>query len=52
MENFIHFFGTGNKDLFLTNIRSAGGLYLNIDDTKLIIDPRSKYFLPIQSYLS
>ncbi len=39
-KDFIHFFGTtGNKDIFFLNIRQAGGLYLNIDDTKIIIDP-------------
>ncbi|MCI8383756.1 MAG: MBL fold metallo-hydrolase [Clostridia bacterium] len=39
-KDFIHFFGTtGNKDIFFKNIRQAGGLFLNIDDTKLIIDP-------------
>ena len=39
-KDFIHFFGTtGNKDIFFKNIRQAGGLFLNIDDTKIIIDP-------------
>lgn len=38
--DFIHFFGTtGNKDVFFRNIRSAGGLYLSVDDTNIIIDP-------------
>ena len=38
--DYIHFFGTtGNKDIFFKNIRSAGGLYLDIDDTHIIIDP-------------
>ncbi len=39
-RDFIHFFGTtGNKDIFFKNIRSAGGMFLSIDDTNLIIDP-------------
>ena len=38
--DYIHFFGTtGNKDIFFKNIRSAGGLYLDIDDTHIVIDP-------------
>lgn len=40
VKDFIHFFGTtGNKDIFFKKIRQAGGLYLNVDDTKIIIDP-------------
>lgn len=39
-KDFIHFFGTtGNKDVFFKNIRSAGGLYLSVDDTNIVIDP-------------
>lgn len=39
-KDFIHFFGTtGNKDIFFKNIRQAGGLYLSIDETNIIIDP-------------
>lgn len=39
-KDFIHFFGTtGNKDIFFKKIRQAGGLYFNIEDTKIIIDP-------------
>lgn len=38
--DFIHFFGTtGNKDIFFKKIRAVGGLYLNIDNTNIIIDP-------------
>lgn len=45
--DFIHFFGTtGDKDVFFNNIRSAGGLYFNIDDTKFIIDPGVNTFYP------
>ena len=40
VKDFIHFFGTtGNKDIFFKRIRQAGGLYVNIDNTKIIIDP-------------
>lgn len=40
VKDFIHFFGTtGNKDIFFKKIREAGGLYLNVDNTKIIIDP-------------
>lgn len=39
-KDFIHFFGTtGNKDIFFKNIRQAGGLYFNVDNTRIIIDP-------------
>lgn len=39
-KDIIHFFGTtGSKELFFNKIRLSGGLYLDIDDTKLIIDP-------------
>ena len=38
--DYIHFFGTtGNKDIIFKNARSAGGLYINIDDTHIIFDP-------------
>ncbi len=38
--DYIHFFGTtGNKDIIFKNIRSAGGLYINIDDTHIVFDP-------------
>lgn len=38
--NYIHFFGTtGNKNLIFSNKRSAGGVYINIADTKIIFDP-------------
>lgn len=38
--DFIHFFGTtGDKDIFFNKIRSVGGLYLNIENTKIILDP-------------
>ncbi len=37
---YIHFFGTtGNKDIIFKNIRSAGGLYININDTHVVFDP-------------
>lgn len=37
---FIHFFGTtGSKNVFFKKIRSAGGLYLSVDNTNIIIDP-------------
>lgn len=39
-RDFIHFFGTtGNKDIFFKKIRSPGGLYFNVDDTHIVIDP-------------
>lgn len=39
-KDIIHFFGTtGSKDVFFNKIRLSGGLYLDIDDTKLILDP-------------
>ena len=38
--DYIHFFGTtGNKDIIFKNIRSAGGLYININDTHVVFDP-------------
>ena len=38
--DYIHFFGTtGNKDIIFKIIRSAGGLYINIDDTHIVFDP-------------
>ena len=38
--DYIHFFGTtGNKDIIFKNIRSAGGLYIHIDDTHIVFDP-------------
>ncbi|MCI8470767.1 MAG: hypothetical protein HFJ35_04720 [Clostridia bacterium] len=44
-KDFIHFFGTtGNKDIFFKNIRQSGGLYFNVDDTKIIIDPGPNTF--------
>ncbi len=44
-KDFIHFFGTtGNKDIFFKKIRQAGGLYFNVDDTKIIIDPGPSTF--------
>lgn len=52
MKDFIHFFGTtGDKDVFFKGIRSMGGLYLNINDTKIIIDPGANTFYKfINSY--
>jgi len=51
-KNFIHFFGTtGNKDIFFKKIRSAGGIYLSVDDTKIIIDPGvSTFYKYINTY--
>ena len=51
-ENFIHFFGTtGNKDVFFKNIRQAGGLLLNIDNTKIRVDPGvNTFYKYINSY--
>lgn len=51
-KDFIHFFGTtGNKDIFFKKIRQAGGLYFNVDDTKIIIDPGpSTFYKYINSY--
>lgn len=38
--DFIHFFGTtGSKEVFFKKIRTMGGLYFNVDNTSLIIDP-------------
>lgn len=51
-KDFIHFFGTtGNKDIFFKKIRQAGGLYFNVDDTKIIIDPGpSTFYKYINTY--
>lgn len=39
-DNFIHFLGTtGDKEIFFKGIRAMGGLYLNIQDTAIILDP-------------
>lgn len=44
-KDFVHFFGTtGSKEIFFNKIRLAGGLYLHMDDTKLIIDPGPNTF--------
>ncbi len=38
--DYIHFFGTtGNKDVIFKNMRSAGGLYIHMEDTHIIFDP-------------
>lgn len=45
LKDYIHFFGTtGSKDVFFNKIRQAGGLYLNIDNTKIIVDPGPNTF--------
>ncbi len=51
-KDFIHFFRTtGNKDIFFKKIRQAGGLYFNVDDTKIIIDPGpSTFYKYINTY--
>jgi phosphoribosyl 1,2-cyclic phosphodiesterase len=39
-DNFIHFFGTtGDKALIFSNRRAAGGVYICMDGTKVILDP-------------
>lgn len=39
-NNIIHFFGTtGDKELIFSNSRLCGGIYLAIDDVKIILDP-------------
>lgn len=50
-EDFIHFFGTtGNKDIFFKKIRSPGGLYLCLEDTKIIMDPGPNTFYKYMNF--
>lgn len=50
-RNFIHFFGTtGNKDIFFKKIRSSGGLYLCLEDTKIIMDPGPNTFYKYMNF--
>lgn len=51
VKDYIHFFGTtGNTDIIFKKIRSAGGLYLNVDNTKIIIDPGINTFYKFLKY--
>lgn len=52
MENFIHFFGTGTKELNFEKKRKSGGIYLQLEDTKMVIDPGINTFSKLQEQYS